>query len=63
LASVGNAIAFSWTVVSTITWRKSAGLAAPVRVATARLSWSSAIRRSSPILWRQRVIEERSKES
>src|SRR3954471_4004807 len=38
LASVGKVIAFSWTVVSTITCWKSAGLAAPVRVATARLS-------------------------
>src|SRR5215210_5362400 len=38
LASVGKVIAFSWTVVSTITCWKSAGVAAPVRVATARLS-------------------------
>src|SRR5215210_5910781 len=42
LASVGKVTAFSWTVVSTITCWKSAGLAAParapVRVATGRLS-------------------------
>src|SRR5215218_1657369 len=63
LASVGNGIAFSCTVVSMITGRKSAGLAAPVRVATDRLSWRKAMSRSSPILWRQRVIEERSKGS
>jgi hypothetical protein len=42
LASVGKAIAFSCTVVSMTTCRKSAGLAAPIRVATARLSWISA---------------------
>src|SRR5271166_3094831 len=54
LASVGKATAFGSTVVSTITLEKSAGLAAPVRVATDRLSWISATRRSSPIRWRQR---------
>jgi hypothetical protein len=63
LASVGKVTAFSCTVVSTITCRKSAGLAAPERVATARLSCRSAISLSSPILWRQRVSEERSKGS
>jgi hypothetical protein len=45
-------------VVSTITLEKSAGFAAPVRVATARLSWISAGRRSSPIRWRQRRAVE-----
>ena len=39
LASVGKATAFGCTVVSTITRLKSEGLAAPVRVAVARLSW------------------------
>ena len=39
------------------------GLAAPVRVATARLSWISATSFSSPIRWRQRVSDERSKVS
>jgi hypothetical protein len=38
LASVGNATAFGCTVVSTITFEKSEGLAAPVRVAALRLS-------------------------
>ncbi len=38
------------TVVSTMT----------VRVAVARLSWISATSFSSPILWRQRVSDERS---
>jgi len=33
--------------VSTITLEKSAGFAAPVRVATAKLSWISAARHSS----------------
>ena len=37
LASVGKATAFGCTVVSTITRLKSEGLAAPVRVAVARL--------------------------
>ena len=50
-------------VVSTMARVKSAGLAAPVRVAVARLSCSSAFSRSSPIRWRQRVIDERSKGS
>jgi hypothetical protein len=63
LASVGKVMAFSWTVVSTITCRKSAGLAAPVRVATERLSWRRATSLSSPMRWRQRVSEERSKGS
>ena len=45
------------TVVSTMTLEKSAGLAAPVRVATDRLSWISAARRCSPIRWRQRVSD------
>ena len=63
LASVGKATAFGCTVVSTMTLEKSAGLAAPVRVATARLSWISATSFSSPIRWRQRVSDERSKVS
>ena len=41
---------------------KSAGLAAPVRVATDRLSWINAVRRSSHPL-AQRVSDERSKVS
>ena len=60
LASVGNATAFGCTVVSTMTREKSEGLAAPVRVAVARLSWISATSFSSPIRWRQRVSDERS---
>src|SRR5215207_7850234 len=60
LASVGKAIAFSCTVVSMTTCWKSAGLAAPMRVATARLSWISATSLSSPMRWRQRVSDERS---
>ena len=63
LASVGKVIALGCTVVSTMTLEKSAGLAAPVRVATERLSWISAARHSSPIRWRQRVRDERSKVS
>jgi hypothetical protein len=39
---------------------KSEGLAAFVRVATFRLSWSSATSLSSPICWRQRVSDDRS---
>jgi hypothetical protein len=46
-------------VVSTITFEKSEGFAAPVLVATDRFSWIKAARLSSPILWRQRVIDER----
>jgi len=42
---------------------KSAGLAAPVRVASARLSCTSAASFSWPVRWRQRVNEERSKGS
>jgi hypothetical protein len=49
LASVGKAIAFGCTVVSTMTREKSEGFAAPVRVAVARLSWISAVSFSSPI--------------
>ncbi len=49
LASVGNATAFGWTVVSTMTLEKSEGFAAFVRVATFRLSWISATSFSSPI--------------
>src|SRR5471030_540265 len=41
---------------------KSEGFAAPVRVAVARLSWISATSFSSPIRWRQRVRDERSKD-
>ena len=48
------------TVVSTMTLEKSAGLAAPVRVATDRLSSISAASFSSPIRSRQRVSDERS---
>ena len=59
-ASVGKATALGCTVVSTMTLEKSAGFAAPVRVATARLSWISAVSRSSSIRWRQRVSDERS---
>ena len=39
------------------------GFIAPVFTATARLSWRSEAIRSSPIRWRQRVIDERSKGS
>jgi hypothetical protein len=60
LASVGKATAFGCTVVSTITREKSDGFAAPVRAATARLSWIRLASFSSPILWRQRVSDERS---
>src|ERR1700721_2807887 len=63
LGSVGKAIALGCTVVSTMTLEKSVGLAAPVRVATDRLSWISAARRCSPIRWRQRVSDERSEGS
>src|SRR5476649_528761 len=45
------------TVVSTITRDSSDGLMASVLVATARLSWSSACNRSSPMRWRQRSEE------
>ena len=60
LASVGNATAFGCTVVSTITFEKSEGLAAPVRVAALRLSWIRTTSFSSPIRWRQRVSDDRS---
>jgi hypothetical protein len=60
LASVGKVMFFGCTVVSTMTWLRSDGFMAPVRVATARLSCSKASRRSSPMRLRQRVIEERS---
>lgn len=60
LASVGNMTFFGCTVVSTITWRVSAGFIAPVLTARLRLSCNSTIIRSSPIRLRQRVIEERS---
>jgi hypothetical protein len=48
------------SVVSTMTFEKSVGLAAPVRVAMFRLSWINATSFSSPMRWRQRVIDERS---
>jgi hypothetical protein len=50
-------------VVSRITRLVSSGFIAPVFTATARLSWRSEAIRSSPIRWRQRVIDERSKGS
>jgi hypothetical protein len=43
LASVGKATAFGCVAVSMITLAKSDGLAAPVRVAVARLSLISAV--------------------
>lgn len=61
LASVGNMMFLGCTVVSTITLLVSSGRIAPVFTATDRLSCSRDIMRSSPILCRQRVIEERSK--
>jgi arylamine N-acetyltransferase len=61
LASVGNITFLGCTVVSTITWRVSAGFMAPVLTAMLRLSCSSTMIRSSPMRWRHRVIEERSK--
>jgi len=63
LASVGNMTAFGCTVVSMITRERSFGRIASVRVATARLSCSRATSFASPIRWRQRVSEERSKTS
>ena len=60
LASVGNMTFLGCTVVSTMIREKSDGLAAPVRVATLRLSWISATSRSPPMRWRQRVSDERS---
>ena len=51
---------FDCTVLSTMTREKSEGLAAPVRVAVAKLCWISATSFSSPIRWCQRVSEERS---
>ncbi len=41
---------FSWTVVSMMTWRKSAGLAAPVRLAADRLSWRLLEKCHEPLL-------------
>jgi len=60
LASVGKATFLGCTVVSTITFEKSFGLAAPVLTAVARLSWTRATSLSSPMRLRQRLIEERS---
>src|SRR5262245_43347133 len=59
-ASVGCAIAFSWTVVSIATRSRSLVSIAPVRWATERLSCNSATICSSPSRWRQRVSDERS---
>src|SRR5262249_26188443 len=59
-ASVGCAIAFSWTVVSIATRSRSLVSIAPVRCATERLSCNSATICSSPSRWRQRVSDERS---
>ena len=63
LGVVGNITALGCTVVSMITRARSFGRIASVRVATARLSCSSAMSFSSPIRWRQRVNEERSNSS
>src|SRR5260221_3472496 len=60
LASVGNITAFGCTVVSITTQARSEGFIASVRVATAKLSCSSALSFSCPIRWRQRVSDERS---
>src|SRR6516225_5713467 len=59
-ASVGCAIALSWTVVSIATRSRSLVSIAPVRWATERLSCNSAEICSSPSRWRQRVSDERS---
>jgi len=59
LASVGNITFLGWTVVSTITRLVSEGFMAPVFTATARLSCRSTVIRSSPMRWRQRVIDDR----
>jgi len=63
LASVGWAIAFGCTVVSTATRSRSFVASASVSWATRRLSCNSAESRSSPSRWRQRVSDERSKAS
>jgi hypothetical protein len=55
-----NITAFGCTVVSITTRARSDGFIASVRVATAKLSCSSALSFSSPIRWRQRVNDERS---
>src|SRR5215467_366633 len=60
LASVGNITAFGCTVVSITTRARSDAFIASVRVATAKLSCSSALSFSCPIRWRQRVSDERS---
>src|SRR5437763_7599070 len=59
-ASVGCAIAFGCTVVSTTTRSRSRVAKAPVLCATDKLSWSKATNCSSPSRWRQCVSEERS---
>ena len=56
----GRRSAFSCTVVSTITCGEVGGLGGPGAGRDGRLSCSSAISRSSPMRWRQRVSEERS---
>ena len=62
-ASVGNAAALGCTVgVPTITLEKSAALAAPARVDREALL-DQRDKLSSPIRWRQRVSDERSKVS
>src|SRR5262249_40631589 len=58
LASVGNITAFR--LQSIITQARSEGFIASVRVATAKLSCSSALSFSCPIRWRHRVSDERS---
>ena len=60
LAAVGKAIAFSCTVVSTVTRSRSFSRSAPTRWATARLSWNTFSKPSGPIRSRHRVIDERS---
>ena len=63
LASVGNATAFSCTVVSITIRERSEGFIASVRAAAARLFCNKACRCSAPMRWRQRVSDERSKAS
>src|SRR5262249_17548221 len=55
-----NITAFGCTVVSITTQARSEGFIASVRVATAKLSCSSALSFSGPIRWRHRVSDERS---
>jgi hypothetical protein len=55
---VGWAIAFSWTVVSTVTRSRLEGFVVPLSSAISTVAFNTRSISSGPIRWRQRVISD-----